>query len=268
MKARSSQRSAGRRPGCPLVAASGLAFTLIEILLAIAIFMGVVAAIYSSWNAIVRSSRVGLAAAADAQRNRIAMQTIEEALVAAQMSSVRPDHYAFLTDSADDLAELSFVSHLPPSFPRGGRFGDQAIRRVTFRVEADATGMPCLTLRQTPVLFEPDRNEEENPLVLARNVRLFALEFWGPGSREWEPEWLSTNRLPLLIRASLACAAPGQSRVNAADVVARVVTLSATNAPTAVGGTRQPGLGPGTNRPPGGVPGPGTPRPPTRRSRG
>jgi len=44
------------------------AFTIVEILLAIAIFSMVLAAIYASWSSILRGSRIGLTAAAEVQR--------------------------------------------------------------------------------------------------------------------------------------------------------------------------------------------------------
>jgi len=52
------------------------AFTLIEILLAMAILGGIVIAIYSSWTAILRGSKVGLDAAREAQRQRISQDCV------------------------------------------------------------------------------------------------------------------------------------------------------------------------------------------------
>jgi len=64
--------------------ASNRAFTLVEILVAIGIFSMVLAAIYSTWTAILRASKVGLEAAAAVQRARIAGRTIEETLGSVQ----------------------------------------------------------------------------------------------------------------------------------------------------------------------------------------
>ena len=46
------------------------AFTLVEIMIAIAIFAAVMIAIYSSWSAILRGKRIGQDSAAEAHRNR------------------------------------------------------------------------------------------------------------------------------------------------------------------------------------------------------
>ena len=60
------------------------AFTLVEIMVAIGIFSLVLAAIYSSWTAILRASKTGLEAAASAQRARITIRVLEDSLGSAQ----------------------------------------------------------------------------------------------------------------------------------------------------------------------------------------
>jgi len=229
---------------------AGAAFTLLELMLAIVIFSGVVAAIYSTWTAILRGSQSALSAAAEAQRRRIAVTTLEEALASVQMFPANPHHYAFLADTEGENAALSLVARLPQSYPRAGRFGDLLVRRLWFQVEPDATGVNALVLRQRPLLALQDVDEEENPLVLARNVALFHLEFWGPRSREWEPEWLSSNQLPRLVRFSLAFEEPGRHGVDPASVVTRVVDLPIQGIPLPPPGQRSaviPGSG-ATNR--------------------
>jgi len=210
---------------------------LVEIMLALAIFAGVLAAVYSSWTAILRSSQSAQKAADEVQRQRLAVRSLEEALVSAQMFAHNPQHYGFVADTAEEFGYLSFVARLPETFPRAGRFGDLAVRRVQFSVEPDAAGVPTLLLRQTPFLFEVDRDELENPLRLARNVALFHLEFWGPNSSEWEEEWPLTNQLPRLVRFTLAAAPEGSRTVNREDVISRVVVLPVASA---VGGVTSP----------------------------
>src|SRR5438309_9559508 len=89
------------------------AFTLIEILVAIGIFSMVLAAIYSTWTAILRSTKVGLEAAAAVQRARIAGRTIEETLASVQSFSLNQNYYAFVAENGSE-ATLSFVSRLSP----------------------------------------------------------------------------------------------------------------------------------------------------------
>jgi type II secretion system protein J len=209
------------------------AFTLLELMLAIAIFAGVLTAIYSTWTAILRSSRVAQDAAAEMQRARIAVQALEQALVGAQMSmfGVNARHFAVLMAPTEIDPVVSFISRLPESFPRGGRFSDLTVRRVTFTLETDTTGGGILMLRQTPLLFEPDVDEEENPLVLARNVRMFEIVFWGQQSNEWETEWPYTNQLPRLVRFRLGLGGADPDQLDPVGIVTRIVVIPAGNRP-------------------------------------
>ena len=257
-------RSAGLRPGASgagwgdvagpeasapvAVSISAHAFTLVEIMIALAIFTAVLAAIYSSWMCILRGSRIGLEAAKEAQRSRVAVRTLENSLVSLQMFQANLKYYYFFADTSGDFASLSFVARLPKSFPRSGDFEDQPVRRLTFAVEAGTNAENVLVLRQNPLLFDPSVDEEENPLVLARNVQVFMLEFWGPRSKDWESEWIYTNQLPKLIRFTLGLGQPNQKVLKPEDVITRVVSLSAVPIPMGLqaGGGAQAGP-PGSN---------------------
>src|SRR6266516_2540300 len=246
---KNSSRTAGQR-----------AFTLVEIAIAVAIFTAVMIAIYSSWSAILRGSRIGQEAAAEAQRSRVAVRALENSLMSLQMFLANIKYDYFAADTSGDFATLSFVAHLAKSFPRSGDFGDQVVRRLTFTVEPGTNSDNVLLLRQNPILFQTSADEEENPLVLARNVKEFTLEFWGPRSKDWEPEWLYTNQLPKLIRFTLGFGQPKQKVLAPEDLVTRVVTLSVLPVPPGLqtGGAAQAGQGrnpifnPGNN--PGGTP--------------
>jgi len=210
------------------------AFTLIEIMIALAIFATVIAAIYSCFSAIVRSRSVAHAAAADAQRERIAVRALEEALFSVQFFQENARYYSFVADTSGDFASLSFVSRLPASFPRSGNFDDQSLRRLTFSVESGVDRGNRLTLRQNPILFEANVDEEENPLVLARDVREFVVEFWGQNSKDWEPEWLYTNQLPKMIRYSLVIGHGDQRPVSPGDGFVNVITLKSVPIPSSM----------------------------------
>jgi type II secretion system protein J len=208
------------------------AFTLIEIMIALGIFSMVIAAIYACWSSILRSTKVGLDAAARVQRERIAVKALEEALFSVQFFQENARYYSFEADTSGDFARLSFVARLPRSFPRNGNFDDQVVRRVTFAVERGTRSEHLLVLRQSPILFETNIDEEENPLVLTRNVNEFIVEFWGQNSRDWEPEWLYTNQLPKMVRFSLGFGADRNRQVS--DVTANVVALSSVPIPSSM----------------------------------
>src|SRR5256885_1580630 len=188
-------------------------------------------AIYSSWSSILRGARIGREAAAEAERSRVAVRALENSLVSLQMFQANIKYYYFFADTSGHFAWLSLVARLPKSFRRSGDFGDQVVRRIAFTVEPGKNSEQVLVVRQNPILFDPGVDEEENPLVLARNVRVFTLEFWGPRSKDWEPEWLYTNQLPNLIRFTLGFGQPNQKVLKPEEVVTRVVALAAVPIP-------------------------------------
>src|SRR5262249_17985393 len=106
-------------------------FTLIEIMVAMAIFGLVMVAIYSTWSAVIRASRICQTVAAQVQRERIAGRVLEDSLTCAQSYASDLKHYGFVMVNGAD-PQLSFVAHLPGSFPRSGKFSDYSVRRVTF----------------------------------------------------------------------------------------------------------------------------------------
>lgn len=194
------------------------ALTLVEVLIAIGLLGMVVGAIYSSWTAILRASRVGQQAAAAAQRERMAVQVIEQALNSACMYAANGKWYAFVAENGPD-ALLSFVARLPESFPRAGKFGDLNLRRVTFSLEPSPNGEKQLVLRQSPLLMDVDEDEENHPLVLARNVKELKLEFWDARTGEWLDEWQNTNQLPRIVMVAITVGKPGTDSFNRAAQV-------------------------------------------------
>ncbi len=188
---------------------SARAFTLIEIMVAIAIFSIVIAAIYSTWTLILRASQVGQHTAAQAQRQRIALRTIEDSLACVQSFQASMKYYGFVVQNGDQ-SELSFTARLPDIFPRGRKFvnrdldRDFSLRRLTFTVEPGPDSERDLVLRQTPVPMDMDPDEQQTPLVLARDVKKFTVEIWDPKAMDWVDEWDTTNLIPTMVRIGLA----------------------------------------------------------------
>ena len=198
----------GNRSGCETRRLArrrgGLAFTLIEILIALSIFALIITGIYTSWTAIHRATRIGLEAAADAQRKRVAMRALEQSLGSVKYFLANETNYTFIAEGSGDSTYLSFVAHLPETFPRSALFEYQPMRRVNFSVEPGTNGLGRLVLRQQPFLYEANIDDSENPLVLANDVVAFNVKFLPDGAEEWEEEWLYTNELPVMAHVTLS----------------------------------------------------------------
>lgn len=203
---------------------SNKAFTLLEIMIAMAIFATVMIAIYSSWTAIVRGTEAGKKAAQAAQRSRMAIRTIEDALLTTQLFMENAQHYSFIADTSDPkFAYLSLTAQLPATFPGSGLFGDETVRRVTFYVETDTEGSRNLMMTQNPFLLVTNADVSAYPILLARDVNLFVLEFWDTQLNDWTDELLTTNQLPKMVRVSLEVGQPENSRNP--EIASRVVAL-------------------------------------------
>lgn len=237
------------------------AFTLVEVMVSIAILSLVVAAIYASWTAILRAKKVGTDAAATAQRSRITLHTLEDSLSTVELFVRNADYYGFVAENGSE-ATLSFVARLPKSFPRSGRFGDFDVRRLTYAVEQSQDGEKQLVLRQQPLVMDLDEDEENYPLVLARNVKEFAMEFWDLRVRDWVDEWRTTNQVPKLIKISLSLQHVDNRSQRTVDEVTRVIALPSSGVPPnfqvpgMAGGSPVMNL-PGSGQPPV-IPSPGT----------
>lgn len=204
------------------------AFTLIEVLLAMGMFAMVLVAIYASWSAILRGAKSGQLAAAEAQRSRITLRALREALSSTVMYTENTHLYSFLTDTSGDYAGVSFVSHLAASFPGSGLFPDHPIRRVTFSVEPGESGLNELILRQSPLLEPSEAGVEPYKIRLAPAVNWFRLEFLDTNRWEWNSEWIPTNQLPRLVRVALGFGAATRHVQRTDDVTVQTIYLNAT----------------------------------------
>jgi prepilin-type N-terminal cleavage/methylation domain-containing protein len=217
---------------------SARAFTLIEIMVAIVIFSIVIAAIYSTWTLILRASQVGQNTAAKAQRQRIALRTIEDSLTCVQSFQASMKYYGFIVQNGDQSA-LSFTARLPDVFPRNRRFvnpdlgRDFSLRRLTFTLEPGPDLEQDLVLRQNPVLMDMDPDERQTPLVLARGVKKFTVECWDPRATDWVDEWDSTNTIPVMVRISLTLGGNADAGNAAPDLaVVRVIAIPSITLPS------------------------------------
>lgn len=211
------------------------AFTLIEIMVALTIFMLVVAAVYSTWILVLKSSAIGRAAAAQVQRERIAVWTIEDSLTCIQSFQASMQYYTFDVTNGDNPT-LSFTARLPDIFPRNGRFGGFNLRRLTFTVEPPPAYLGYdssekdLVLRQNPILMDMDATEQSTPLVLARNVKNFTIECWDTNAQDWATEWDNTNSIPPVIRVTLSLGGGGAPPL----AITRLIAVPSETVPTLV----------------------------------
>ena len=205
------------------------AFTLLEIIIALSIFLLMVIGIYSSWSQIHRSTRVGLERAAENQRKRVAIRALEQSLGSVKYFLANETNYTFFAELDGRSSYLSFVSHLPNNFPRSSIFPYQPMRRVRFSVEDGTNGLGRLVLRQQPFLYEANIDEDENPLILANDLDSFYVEFLPDGEdAEWQDYWDMTNDIPVMARVSLEYKYENRSDP---EIVTKLIQLASSPVP-------------------------------------
>jgi hypothetical protein len=177
------------------------------------VFSMVIASIYATWALVMRATQLGQDAAAQAQRQRVVLRAIGDALMGVQSFQASQNYYWFMLQNGSDPT-LSFVAHLPDTYPRHNKFvgadggPDANSRRVTFSLATGPDGEKDLILRQSRILMDMDDDEKQYPLVLAKNVKEFTIEWWGTNElnkAEWNTEYpdTMTNTIPQMLRVHL-----------------------------------------------------------------
>ena len=203
-------------------------FTLVEIMVAVAIFMMMMGSIMACWKAIVSGTHTGEVAAAMAQRARASMRAIEDSLNNLEISKDNIRYYAFIADTQDpQFASISFAARLPASFLGSDYFGDAVMRRVTFDVEKIEGDRRDLVMTQYPLLVVPSSQYPPKSIVLARDVSAFVLEFWSPNDEDYLTEFTKTNEVPPLIRITLGTGHLAHDPKIPFEVISRVVAPAA-----------------------------------------
>lgn len=195
-------------------------------MVSIAIFMLVMGSVIACWRCIINGKVIAENAAAAAQRARIGIRTVQDALTTTELSLGNIQYYAFLTDTSEKFASLSLVARLPADFPGSGLFGDNVMRRVTFDVET-VDGKNNLVMNQSPLLEALDDRNTPYPITLARDVSIFMLEFWSEKDGDWAVSWDLTNQLPRLVRVTLGVGHPPNNPDVPYDVIVRTIAMPA-----------------------------------------
>lgn len=221
-------------------------FTLIEVLVALLVFSMVLTLLYGTWRILMQSNAAGLRIAANAQRSRMTIQTIEEALNSAVFFNSNARHYSFLGEEDGSFSALSFVAHLSSAFPGSGHFDGEKVRRLTFTVAPDAGGSSILLLQQNSILSSLEDGAEPFPIILAKDVSMFEVTFWDSRRSEFTSEWKQTNTLPALVRVVVGFGQQSRFSQQPAEIVTRFVRIPSAG----VAGDAQAGFPGSTPAPP------------------
>jgi type II secretory pathway pseudopilin PulG len=193
---------------------STAAFSLIEMLAALSLVMLMFGALYSSWSAILSSTRSGTEAATNVQRERVAVQHLADALAGAVMVEDGENWYRFRAATQTGYTRLSFVQRIPENDRKPGA---QSFRRVSFSVEPSANAREWQLVRREIPVTQARRATPPEPKVIARRIRHFLVEFLNPAG-EWVSHWAGTGRLPRQARIALAIGPGGPKDLRVREI--------------------------------------------------
>jgi prepilin-type N-terminal cleavage/methylation domain-containing protein len=176
-------------------------FTLLEVLLAVAILGIVITAVYSTWSAALNGWRRGSDVSEVFQRQRIVMDALKELTQSAVFFSASPELYTILGTKNPGLgASVTFVTaseaFLPPSEAM-----DAGMRRVTISLEQDQYRRTYLAIVNQPALSPEDQSSEPPPQahVISMDVSGFYIRYRDPRSGDWDETWEETAVPPSAI---------------------------------------------------------------------
>ncbi|HKO94102.1 MAG TPA: type II secretion system protein GspJ [Polyangiaceae bacterium] len=190
-------------------------FTLVEVLIAVAILSLICTLLYGAFDGLQRSKE-GVTRLADRyHEGRSALQRIAYELSGAYVSAHAPPDLnlvtiktAFIGTRESPAARVDFNAFCNRRYDKDVKESDQAEVSYFGSPNPDGSGQTDLARRISPRLdLEPERGGRVE--VLATDLDLFELEYLDAANGQWTDKWDSTqalgqhNRLPLQVRVLL-----------------------------------------------------------------
>ena len=173
------------------------AFTLIELLLALAIFSLAVAIAGGAFWGVTKAWTRGGELLEQLHYGEFAMEQLVTALRGAAWFPSKPSAFGFRLDGGTASWVTSGTAFLPPDSPlRDG------LHRLSVGVE-NAGGGRGLVVRAWPHLSEDDDARDAEPWLVCPEAESFKCEWYDFDLDSWSQDWEETNSLPKLVRVTL-----------------------------------------------------------------
>ena len=211
-------------------------FTLIEVLISIAILAAITSLLFGAFSAMKRS-KDGLTRVQDRQREgRLAMARMTRELQSAYLSAHIPLNQALLVQKTIFKSErgtpadrLDFTAFANRRLDKNSHVSDQCELSYFGSPNPDGSGTTDLVRRiDTEIDLEPTRGGKVE--VLATDIDLFDLQYLDAQSGQWQESWDTTqttgqpDRLPLQVRIILVLNGGARSASERSRGTIRLVT--------------------------------------------
>ena len=190
-------------------------FTLPEVLTSVMIVGLVLVTLYSCWAAVLDATQSSADAVQDAQRERMAVRAITEALAGVSWYENHKEGPLLLDDSLR-FSHLKLISRVPPGFWGERELSDYPLRRIEFLTEEvpmpsgpfqhqGETTYQLVMIQQA--LLAPTNSVSVHRTILLPRVETFDVEVHSGGTNStWDTDWptmFETNSLPWQAKVSL-----------------------------------------------------------------
>lgn len=211
-------------------------FTLLEVLISIAILAAITSLLYGAFAALKRS-KDGLTRLQDRQREaRMAMSRITRELQSAYLSAHAPLNQALVVQKTlfkgqrgTPADRLDFTAFANRRLDRDSHASDQCELSYFGMPDPDGSGRTDLVRRiDTELDLEPDKGGRIE--VLATDIDLFNLEYMDAQTGEWQETWDTSqatgqpDRLPIQVRVILVLNGGSRSAAARGRGTIRLVT--------------------------------------------
>jgi general secretion pathway protein J len=211
-------------------------FTLVEVLISIAILAAITALLFGAFSSLKRS-KDGLSRLQDRQREaRMAMSRITRELQSAYLSAHMPLNQALLVQKTIFKSErgtpadrLDFTAFANQRLDRDSHVSDQCELSYYGSPNPDGSGSIDLVRRvDSTIDLEPTRGGKVE--VLATDIDLFDLQYLDAQTGQWQESWDTSqttgqpDRLPLQVRVILVMNGGARASADRSRGTIRLVT--------------------------------------------
>ena len=195
--------------GAPRAAQVAHGFTLLELLVGLAVFALLAATAYAGLRTSMSSWERTQARIDGLETRRTVSEFIRRQLAqTAPLATVQRGKWHLWFKGARD--EISFLADLPAFVARGGKGSEGGMHEVALALTADGAGR-ALSLRRKRFDAESEPGEfdvdEAVNRVLAPGLKTFQLAYFGATRRNERPQWHDTweqaRRMPTLVRVQI-----------------------------------------------------------------
>lgn len=182
-------------------------FTLLELLVALAILTTAITLIWSTFTAGVRAWQLGTQTLDELRHGDFVMEQLVSALRSTAYFPNSPERYGFRLETKSGnypAHRISWVTSstafLPPDSP-----WRQSLHRLVFSIENNERGEPSVAIRALSYLADPEEQDEMDvePWFVSSEVKGFRCRVYDFEKEEWSTTWENTNSIPSLLEISL-----------------------------------------------------------------